>query len=77
MNKTRIFGLLLILVLFLIALTPAQAQIIDITEEIDSVIKEEAHLKNDTQEGSICCCPVVSPCVWSLHCKCLCRRLAY
>lgn len=77
MNKLKIIGLLLLLVFFLITITPVQGHITDISEEIGQTHRTKANCIVEKPATSICCSPVVSPCVWALHCKCECRRLPY
>jgi hypothetical protein len=77
MKRIRIIGLMLIIVIFLLTITPAQAHIISNYEESDQEYKTKNNPIVEKPGENVCCCPVVSPCVWALHCKCECRCLPY
>jgi hypothetical protein len=77
MKNIILIGLLLVIVIFLIAITPAQAHIDNIYEESGPEYKAKINPIVEKPGESICCRPVVSPCVWALHCKCECRSLLF
>ena len=77
MRKINLISLLLIIVILLIALTPAQAHIENIYEESGPEYKTKINPMVEKPGENICCRPVVSPCVWALHCKCECRSLLF
>ena len=77
MKKIWVLGVLFVLVIFLISVLPVNAYKSDTSEAKFQVHIDKPLTKEDKPAGSICCYPVISPCVWALHCKCECRRQLY
>ena len=77
MKKTSLIGLLLVIVIFLTAITPVQSHSVDIYEKSDQENKTKTNPMVEKPSENICCRPVVSPCVWALHCKCECHSLLF
>ena len=77
MKKTSLIGLLLVIVIFLTAITPVQSHSVEIYEKSDQENKTKTNPMVEKPSENICCRPVVSPCVWALHCKCECRSLLF
>lgn len=77
MKNIILIGLLLVIVIVLTGVTPVQSTNGDIYEESGPEYKAKINLIVEKPGESVCCRPVVSPCVWALHCKCECRSLLF
>jgi len=77
MKKISLISLLLVIVIFLTAIAPVQSHNVDIYENSGPESKAKTNPIIEKPGKNVCCRPVVSPCVWALHCKCECRSLLF